>query len=42
MEPEQLIFLKDWAKKEHRTVSNLVLMLVDDAIAKKQTEESTP
>lgn len=40
MEPDQLSFLKDWAKKERRTVNNLVSMLVDDAITKKQVEEN--
>jgi len=41
VEPEQLEFLKSWAKNERRSVNNLVLMLVDDAITKKQTERAS-
>ncbi len=32
-------FLKDWASKEGRTISNLVERIVLDAIADKQKED---
>jgi len=39
VDPDNLDFLKKWAKEDHRTVSNLVSMLVDEAIKNKQTDK---
>ncbi|WYM01826.1 MAG: hypothetical protein HEQ19_22265 [Gloeotrichia echinulata CP02] len=36
LDPEKLETLKKWAEDEHRTVNNLIVMLLDKAIASKE------
>lgn len=38
LDPEKLDILKNWAESEHRSVNNLITMLLDQAIAVKQGE----
>jgi hypothetical protein len=39
LDPEKLDFLKKWAESEHRTVNNLITMLLDQAITTKQEDK---
>ncbi len=39
LDPDKLEFLKQWAESEHRSVNNLITMLLDYAIADKQGNE---
>ena len=39
-EPEDKEYLKDWANREGRTLSNLVERIVKEAIAKDKAEQS--
>ncbi|QIR41881.1 hypothetical protein HCG51_34950 (plasmid) [Tolypothrix sp. PCC 7910] len=39
LDPDQHEFLKEWAENEHRTVNNLITMLLEQAIEKKKGEK---
>lgn len=40
LDPEKLELLKEWAQSEHRSVNNLITMLLDNALeTKKETSK---
>ncbi|MBD2616110.1 hypothetical protein H6G94_33535 [Nostoc punctiforme FACHB-252] len=39
LDPDKHEFLKEWAEDEHRTVNNLITMLLEQAIDKKKEEK---
>ncbi|WP_207713962.1 hypothetical protein [Scytonema sp. UIC 10036] len=39
LDQEKLNFLKGWAESEHRSVNNLITMLLDQAITAKQGDK---
>ncbi|MGI2906802.1 ribbon-helix-helix domain-containing protein [Tolypothrix sp. VBCCA 56010] len=41
LDPDKLEVLKKWAESEHRSVNNLITMLLDKAIESKQENKET-